>query len=300
MTALGTIATTRQLLIGGARRLTFAEFGDPDGMPVFAFHDLPGTRLFRHPDDALTAGLGIRLITIDRPGLGLSDSQPGRGLLDWPDDVGALADALRIGSFAVLGHGAGGPYAAACAYRLPGRVTKAAIVSGLPPVSTMAFGELGRLGVVWPVLPSPLARSRWLLKIGVWLGWQGRHAQTHHQRMWARVLKACAEPDCALFDHCPELRAMMQANLDEMFRASYRGYVEDVGLVCRAWGFGLDGIRVPVAFWCGDRDAGCAVAAAQRMARAIAGSQVRMVAQAGHYVLLSHWTDILSDLRHPG
>jgi len=43
--------------------------------------------MVRHPDDALAASLGIRLIAVDRPGIGLSTGRPGRRLLDWPGDV---------------------------------------------------------------------------------------------------------------------------------------------------------------------------------------------------------------------
>ena len=34
---------------------------------------------------------GIRLIAVDRPGIGLSDHQPDRTILDWPEDVAHLA-----------------------------------------------------------------------------------------------------------------------------------------------------------------------------------------------------------------
>lgn len=65
--------------------------------------------------------------------MGRSDFQPGRTLLDWPDDVADLADALGIDRFAVLGYSGGAPYAAACAYRLPHRLTACGIVGGGGP-----------------------------------------------------------------------------------------------------------------------------------------------------------------------
>ena len=37
----------------------------------------------------------VRLIGVDRPGIGLSDFKPGRKILDWVDDVIELADAIR-------------------------------------------------------------------------------------------------------------------------------------------------------------------------------------------------------------
>lgn len=67
--------------------LGYAEYGDPDGKPVVYFHGGLSSRL-----DIAFAALfcqtrGIRLLSIDRPGIGLSDFQPNRMLLDWPDDI---------------------------------------------------------------------------------------------------------------------------------------------------------------------------------------------------------------------
>src|SRR5438132_13833586 len=64
---------------------------------------------------------GVRLIAADRPGMGGSDHQPGRTVLDWPADVRVLADHLGLDRFAVLGYSGGVPFAAATAYRLADR-----------------------------------------------------------------------------------------------------------------------------------------------------------------------------------
>ena len=66
----------------------------------------------------------MRRITVDRAGVGFSDPQPGRALLDWPDGVWALANSLRLDRFAVLGTSGGGPYAAACCVALPDRISR--------------------------------------------------------------------------------------------------------------------------------------------------------------------------------
>ncbi len=68
--------------LSSGRRLSYSEYGDPVGFPLFFFHGQPGNRLFHYPDDYYTASLGIHLITIDRPGYGNSDYQPGRKLSD--------------------------------------------------------------------------------------------------------------------------------------------------------------------------------------------------------------------------
>ncbi|MBU1879209.1 MAG: alpha/beta hydrolase, partial [Chloroflexi bacterium] len=119
------------ILLPDGRRLSYAEYGDPAGAPVFLFRGTPSSRLACHPDDTIATDLGARVIVTERPGFGRSDFQPGRTLLDWPADVVALADALGLDRFAIVGTSGGGPHAAACAYRIPQRLTLAAIVSGV-------------------------------------------------------------------------------------------------------------------------------------------------------------------------
>jgi pimeloyl-ACP methyl ester carboxylesterase len=86
--------------------------------------------------DKFNRQLGIRMIAIDRPGYGLSDFQEARTYLDWPNDIGELADHLGVDRFAVLGWSSGGPYAAVVAHQLPERVAVAVIVAGEGPYAS--------------------------------------------------------------------------------------------------------------------------------------------------------------------
>jgi pimeloyl-ACP methyl ester carboxylesterase len=83
------------------RLLAFAEWGDPKGRPVFLFHGMPGSRLF-FPDPVVAAEARVRAITVDRPGMGRSDPQPGHRIADWPRDVVALAEQLGLDRFGVI------------------------------------------------------------------------------------------------------------------------------------------------------------------------------------------------------
>jgi pimeloyl-ACP methyl ester carboxylesterase len=109
------------IVLRDGRRLAYAEWGDAEGVPVFFFHGNPGSRLYC-PDEEVTASSRVCLVTADRPGVGRSDVLAGRTFADWPSDVSELAGALGIEQFAVVGWSAGGPYAAACAARIPDRL----------------------------------------------------------------------------------------------------------------------------------------------------------------------------------
>src|SRR6059036_1757124 len=106
------------LTLSSGRKIGYAEFGDPEGALMFFFHGWPGSRLQGAIVDAAGKKLGLRVIAPDRPGIGLSDFQPDRKLLDWPPAIAEMAEQLGGEKFYVLGLSGGGPYVAACAYAL--------------------------------------------------------------------------------------------------------------------------------------------------------------------------------------
>lgn len=55
------------------RDLGYAEYGDPKGKPAFFFHGWPVSRLSGGLAHKASKKLGIRVISPDRPGYGLSD-----------------------------------------------------------------------------------------------------------------------------------------------------------------------------------------------------------------------------------
>ncbi len=134
----------KRIELTDGRVLGYTEFGVPDGKPVFYFHGANSSRLSGRALEPVAIKLNARIISIDRPGFGISQFKPGRQLLDWPDDVMAAANNLYIGRFAVIGLSAGAAYAAACAFKIPSRLTNAGMVSCEVPsnVSVSAVGKL--------------------------------------------------------------------------------------------------------------------------------------------------------------
>jgi pimeloyl-ACP methyl ester carboxylesterase len=85
------------LQLANGRTLGFAEYGTPAGEPILYFHGNPGSRLelslFGGLETVLTR-LNLRIIAVERPGIGLSDFQPRRRFVDWPLDVAEFADKV--------------------------------------------------------------------------------------------------------------------------------------------------------------------------------------------------------------
>lgn len=123
------------------RELGYAETGDPDGVPVLAFHGVPSGRLGAAVFDAAAREAGVRIIAPERPGVGVSDPLPGRELADWPTDAAALLDALDIDAAPVFGISGGGPYALACGALAPERFPRVAVCCGVGPMAAIGRSE---------------------------------------------------------------------------------------------------------------------------------------------------------------
>src|SRR6185312_14103979 len=135
----------RTIRLADGRVLGYREFGNPAGHPVFLFHGIPGSRCGAALVTDMVLQRGLRVIGVDRPGMGLSTFQPNRTFLDWPPDVLALADGLGLDQFGVVGNSGGAAYVAACAARFPERLSFSGIISGMGP---MDFPEgLNRLAL---------------------------------------------------------------------------------------------------------------------------------------------------------
>jgi pimeloyl-ACP methyl ester carboxylesterase len=134
------------IILNDGRKFGFAEWGDLKGNPVLLFVG-GSSRIVRPPVDLPN----LRLITVDRPGIGFSDFHPKRKLLNLPDDILQLIDYLDIKQIAVVGMSQGGPSALACAYKIPNRLVSASVVSSLAPLPASQSQKL-----------SPVASFSWL------------------------------------------------------------------------------------------------------------------------------------------
>lgn len=294
--ALPPPAVGRQIRLRDGRWLGYAEFGDPAGRPIFFFHGLPGSRLFRHPDDSIATALGVRLIVPDRPGVGLSSFKPKRTLLDWPSDVKELAEALGLDRFAIAGVSGGGPFTAACAYQLGPRLTAAGFVSSAGPMTapdatagmasrTRLSFQVASLGCLpwWALYPSMVSVVRL--------------ARQQPEKIWQRALESSPEPDRIILLR-PEVKAIFLESLPETYRQGPRGHIDDALLIAREWGFPLQDISVPTFLWHGTADIHASPAMGQYLTETIPRCQATFIPGAGHLLMFraDFWHDMLTTL----
>ncbi len=279
------------LRLKDGRKLGYAEYGDPTGEPLFFFHGMPGSRLEGQMGAAAAKGLGIRLITSDRPGYGRSDFKPDRSFLDWPDDVLELAAALNIDRFAVAGVSGGGPYAAACAFKIPERLTAAGIISGVGPFdvpdATDGMSRQNRL------IFSLARKAPWVIRLPMWL--MGVGTRHFPDRVMSTMLRSLPEPDQTIMAR-PEIMAIFKEDLAEAGRQGTRGGAWEAVMFARPWGFRLEEITMKVHLWQGEVDVNVPVSMGRYQANAIPNCQATFYPGEGHFALVDRMEEILGAL----
>ena len=272
---------TAAVTLPDGRELAYEEYGDPTGFPVLSFHGGLSSRLDAAPADQAARLMGVRLLSPDRPGMGLSTFQPGRRLLDWPVDMAYLTEALGIGQFAVMGWSAGGPYAAVCAAKMQGRVTSAALLSSAVPLDL--YGTTKGLSLSDRTLLVLTRRTPGLASLALRASIvNASNARLLHAAMRTfppadrTVLREWGPPDLAL------------AFVREAVRQGTEGCVQDYRIFGDPWGFSLGEIHVPVQIWEGAEDRTGPPGYRTFLHQHIAHATVTVVPGEGHLSLLPH------------
>ncbi|PYH64867.1 hydrolase, alpha/beta fold family protein [Aspergillus vadensis CBS 113365] len=127
------------------RTIAFSEVGDPKGYVVLCCLGMGLTRYLMAFYDELARSLRLRLITLDRPGVGESGPYVDEAgtPLGWPDDVAIVCNHLKVTKFSIMAHSAGAIYALATALRIPqhirGRIHL--LAPWIPPSQLSSIGS---------------------------------------------------------------------------------------------------------------------------------------------------------------
>jgi pimeloyl-ACP methyl ester carboxylesterase len=272
------------------RTLAYELGGDPSGAPVFFQHGTGDSRLARHPDDSLTASLGVRLITVDRPGVGGSTPKKGRSLLDWVEDATALVDSLGIERFAVAGWSGGGPHALAMAHELGDRVTRVALASSLASfdeAGTKDLVENRDLRMIWRLHHVKLVA-------GAAARVEARKALGDVPAFVAHLAEEVPADEPVLND--PVLRPMFEEEMAEALKQHGIGALDDMWAFLD-WGFRPEDVSRHVELFVGDADEILSPEMSARLAARLPDCTSHSWAGAGHYSVFAHWDEFLSAAR---
>ncbi|MFF9348373.1 alpha/beta fold hydrolase [Streptomyces sp. NPDC014734] len=269
--------------LAGGRLLGWAEWGPQDGAPVLLS---PGAATSRHLGfgDEVVDGLGVRLISFDRPGLGASSPLPGRTFGDFAEDIRAFCARRGLDRPLMVGNSQGAPFALACA--AAGVVGALAVVSGADEVAEPRFADAlpdDLRGLVDLAVSDPAAAEK------VFAGFSA-------QAMWDMVMSHSPACDLAVYRQ-PDFAAAYRRALDEAFvQGAAAGYARDTALAMGRWGIALSDIAVPVDLWYGEKDTSHSPDLGAGLTARIPGAVRHLVPDAGGSVLWTHAGQVLSTL----
>lgn len=236
------------------RKLGYALYGPGDGEKVIYFHGTPSSRL----EPSLVTAFGIdlydllnkyniRLIAVDRPGMGLSTFNPKGNFTSFAEDVTKLLQFLKVSKSKVLCWSGGGPFALAMANRFPDKIQAVFIIAGFsvnfsnPNVFKAMHSNKYYFGSARKI-PGVL---RFLMNVFVKKGANLPVSQR---------ISGLPDVDHTLMTDPGKRKQLLAATLQEACRQGSKGAVYEAGLYFNDLGYRLREIRQPVHFWWGTED----------------------------------------------
>jgi pimeloyl-ACP methyl ester carboxylesterase len=271
------------------RRLAILEVGKSEGFPIFHFHGNGSSRLEVLTVQAVAERLGIRLICLDRPGIGGSDERRGYRLLDWPDDVVEVADQLGIERFAVEGFSGGAPFALACAYKIPHRLNACGLISPATGPFLQQAGSFALRSEVWMLVHVP-----WLVR--ALFRFSMRLSGSDEASIEKKLVRAGArlgEADHQLLGNESIRKAFAQATAESLRQAADAA-TKDGLVYSKPWGFQAETITFEHLFlWQGEQDRVMPTAAARLLAQVLPHCTATFYPNEGHLsTLVNHAQEI--------
>ena len=242
-----TMSEAPVLSLRDGRRVQIASYGDPSGVPALWFHGAFSSRKEAGFLDVAARDLGLRVLGLDRPGVGGSDPFVGaRTAGGYADDVAEVLDLLELEQAVVGGLSNGGMFAAAIGSWLPERVVRVVPLNASTPVcDARALASLslkGRMSYRY------MKRSREKIVASL-------QAAKPPGRI-GTVISRYTSPDARLYAD-PVVAGAWGANLEEARRQPDSGYLQaEIDLATSPWDFDHRAIPVPVTVMSGDQDAG--------------------------------------------
>jgi pimeloyl-ACP methyl ester carboxylesterase len=260
--------------------LGYAEYGDPQGTVMFYHHGWPSARVQGVLIDDIAKRHGLRIIAPDRPGIGLSEFQPKRTLLDWPDTLAQLAAHVGADKFHLMGWSGGGPYVLATAKVMPERILTASICCGAPPLMFLGYQHVSwvyrmmiRLRRPFPSLLGLVLRAGRIISSGQ----PDRAPLKWFMPMLGR------EDRRVLAD--PHFFTVVRQGIIEALKRGPSMVIADADIYLSEWGFEVGEIDTLIHFWHGKDDRNISWKYSEQISRLMPRVTTHWLEHEGHYSL---------------
>ena len=260
------------------RTVAWSECGLPGGRPVLRLPGTPGSRFSLRTDQTPWVARGLQVITVERPGFGVSTRLPGRGFVEHADDLAAILDHLGIDRVPVYGGSGGAPHVLAFAGRHPDRVSACSVGDGAAPMTddeveqqvdfNVAADGLARLGKV-DELRAMLDEARTSILADPIAGFRA-------------IMDTAPAADQAIIAD-PAWQAAFARGICEALAPGVDGWVDEALAVNGDWhDVDLDAVTSTVTWWHSEDDRNCPLSAARRLVDRLPSSRLIVSTEEGH------------------
>ena len=289
------INTEKRIILSDGRVLGYAEYGDSLGFPVFYFHGGQESRRSSIFMDSTAKKLKIRLISPDRPGVGISTYQVNRQFLDWGNDILELADSLGLIKYSVFGLSGGAPHVLACIISDSSRIENASIISGATP-----YDYRGTLKGMWV----PVKLIHWFAswkkdkQLRKFIQNDFDELVSKPEKRIKQFQKYLPKPDKQLMTDHPDYAWEFINGSIESYRQGIDGVVQEWKLYVADWQMDLSKIYFPLALWYGENDKMAPYHRGNYYKNTLPNSTLKVISNEGHFSLIrNHLEEILMELK---
>lgn len=257
--------------VARGRKLTYAEYGCPDGVPVVFLHGTPGSRYLAKLFHSVSEECGVRLLAPDRPGFGDSSSWADRSVDKSSQFIIPVLDDANVDTVGLIAFSGGAPYALATAASSPERISKVDIVAGATPSTvtddTPAMQRfLARLATTSPTLLGGLfGVQRWLAE---------RRGPSFITAQYTAGDTTETVPD--------ETAEIVKQDFIQAFANHRSGAVTEFRHMTSDWTIDYSAIESKVTLWHGENDTNVPISGVRRVENEIPTAELHVLDDADH------------------
>ncbi|MHA1307256.1 MAG: alpha/beta fold hydrolase [Candidatus Heimdallarchaeota archaeon] len=293
--------TAQTITLADNRKLGYSIYGDPGGFPMLFFHGWPGTRLDISCLTSIAKEHKVKIIGIDRPGMAYSTFQNRRKISDWPSDVLALINHLKLDEYSILAFSTGAFYAIECALQFPGKIKKIGLVSAVPYYKIDWSGTSGqrlyrhaKIFRHFPFLVRPVLRIA--SDVGL------NRYKRNPTKTYLNNLKDLSKLDRKLWEREDIRKWLFDEFLPDLLLSNRKGVAYDLFLLKVSLGSAkeyseIPPIICPIFLWHGDNDDIVPHIASIEQNKIFKDSKLTVYSNEGHKIIYSHFAEIIEELK---
>lgn|GEM_PF-6903587 len=282
------------LRLRDGRRFDYLRQGAARGAPVLLLHTLGYGAQLTAAAQRYASAQGLSIISPFRAGHAWSDPAPASGaeaLLDQAtEDMAALLDQLGHTRVRVIGHGAGSTHAIRFASRHPERVDAVVMVCRGPVWRNEWLSELSPNHRAFALVLRHLPGAARLI-----MGAILQHFNKNGPRDYVANAAQNSPPDLAALAH-PEVLHLIGHGVTFGLRQGPEAYCREFAQMQLDLTEEANALACPLTLIYGAEDRITPPVFAQRFVQAVPKARLIEVADAGHYLIYSHWRAVLDAL----